>query len=330
MTSSYYNVVGRTGGAVDYKLALDEEVEKDPIVSSIIPETISECSLVAEGKGTNHCMSKGTLQRIGKELNIKGDVITNAKKKLGCDSEKCILHKLEDELGDKVVKRELLENYKIKGPTDTKLLNNINIDTILKQWMLSNKEFFAYNFNMIDYAKHRIENGEVLDEPDTLATINFKDLYEKGYRCAACVINTDKSDGNGKHWMALFADTRTKPWTIEFFNSSGNLPAIEWVNWQVKTKSQMESIQGAATPTIIKVCDIRHQKSKSECGLYALFYIYSRLNKISYKYFKENPVPDQIMFEFRQHLFNDGSNVLSGNKFNFEEYQKKVAIKWES
>jgi catalase len=134
--------------------------------------------------------------------------------------------------------------------------------------------------------------------------------------------------------MVLFADVRETRYTVEFFNSSGNSPDAEWVNWMVKTKAGIENlIEKGVLPKkdveILKVSNIRHQKSKSECGLYALFYIWMRLNGVPPEYFATTPVPDQHMFEFRQHLFNDRKRQPSIKKFHWETYRGQVNIKWE-
>ena len=60
-----------------------------------------------------------------------------------------------------------------------------------------------------------------------------------------------------------------------------------------------------------------------------MFYTWARLNGIPANYFLENVVPDQMMFEFRHHLFNNDS-VTPGEKFDFAQFAKKVRVKWDS
>jgi len=78
---------------------------------------------------------------------------------------------------------------------------------------------------------------------------------------------------------------------------------------------------------IIRTTKVKHQKSKSECGVYSLFYVWARLNGVPPEKFTANIVPDELMFEFRQHIFAGSS--MQGGKFDWDEYQKKVNIKWE-
>ena len=49
--------------------------------------------------------------------------------------------------------------------------------------------------------------------------------------------------------------------------------------------------------------DMDHQESRTECGLYALFYIRRRLEGTPLSFFEERPVPDEAMTAFRQHVF---------------------------
>lgn len=317
-----------------------ERAHSNSIISSLMPETTSECAVYLGREPGEPCSSAETIAAVGSSLGISGatpaEVIDAAKAKLSCDTEKCVVTKLGAHLGEQRVRGELMNNFKIRGPIDNQLLSNVNIDSILQQWTNGFADFYAYNFNMLNYASHSFRDGQVLHRPDTLATVKFADLYPK-YKCAACVINSDKYQGPGKHWMALFADARGKDrWTIEFFNSSGNNPAPEWINWMQKTKLAMEAViegantvagQGAAPPRveIIRAVTRRMQKSKSECGVYSLFYIWSRLNGVPPEYFATNSIPDSIMFEFRHHLF--ASPV--GKTFDWEEYQKRVKLSWE-
>jgi hypothetical protein len=261
----------------------------------------------------------------------------SAKSALNCDSERCVLRELTDVIGAEKVRYEILVNLKVTGPTNAKLLTDINIDQTLQQWAIKYTDFYPYNFNMRNYASYSYRDNEVIDGPDTLATILFQTLYDgthngTKYKCAGCVINSDIYQGPGKHWMAIFADARTVPWTIEFFNSSGNSPAPEWVSWMEKTKISMELAwekceKSAPKIETKKVTSIRHQQSRSECGMYSLFYIWARVNNIPADYFNITPIPDQLMFEFRQHLFNDPTRKTM-KSFDWVKYKNTATIKW--
>ncbi len=306
---------------------------------NLLPESISECALYLNKPDGEVCMSDTATNAIGSVLSIKGDkreVVDEAKRQLRCETERCVLEKLSPQLGYENARREILVNLKVSGPTDNTLLSNINIDSTLQQWQIKFSDFYPYSFNMLNYASYSYVKGRVVNQPDTLATVRFDHLYTgvangKKHRCAGCVINTDTYQGAGKHWMALFADARGKSqWTVEFFNSSGGAPSPEWVNWMEKTRVVMEGIVGSGNIKVksMRASSLHHQRSRSECGLYSLFYIWARLNGVPVEYFATNRISDQLMFEFRQHLFND-PNRKALKKFVWSEYKQTTKIEWE-
>ncbi len=325
------------------------------IFREAVGDVVTECSLAARGEG-NTCAPTQVISIALKSVKAKD--LSEAKKKTGCDNEKCVIASVAKmAAGENVIEisKSLSTDYKISGPTTDKLLSNTNIDNILAQWSRAIPGFFAYNFNMIDYAKYSWRNSSVSNSPDTLATINLQDiictdcnpaqlsqgvvspgvpLTNPKYNTAGCVINSDSYQNSGKHWMALFVDTRGTNWSVEFFNSSGNSPAPEWVNWLSKSRSQLESLaesrQIPAKVTIGLAVGLRQQNSKSECGVYSLFYIWARLAGIPYETFKKVRIPDKYMFEFRQHLYTGEIAVDDSGKFNWAEYQQRVPISWEA
>jgi hypothetical protein len=282
---------------------------------------ISECSLISGKDSTTgeSCISETAVAKIASSVGTETDVVKIVEK-LGCQNnpageQACVLER-QKVLSEGEKQNELRRNFKIAGPTNVDLLNNINIDDTLKQWQLKFSKFHPYNFNMADYEEHN----------DSLATVDVAQLYKSGINTAACVINSDKYSGKGKHWMALFLDMRTTPCTAEFFNSSGNPPISSWVRWMDKCRVSLEGIGLQCEK--IKVSDKVHQYSQTECGVYSLLYIWARLHGVKYSYFSQNRVPDQIMFEFRQHLFWDDSAPHLA-KWDYAAFKARVAIKWE-
>lgn len=325
---------GSDGGGSDGGVAPPPR-SKDKIVGGLIPERISECAIWVHGAAANPatpCMRESTLKEIAAKLGADAEknVLSAVMARTGCATERCVAERAAATIP--AAKEDLRDRYKVRGSTGNALLSNTQIDAVMRQFGKKFPDFFPYNFNMRDYASNSFRDGTVHNTPDSLATVRWTDLYtgalfgRKFTRCG-CVINSDVYEGPGKHWMALYADAGTN--TVEFFNSSGNAPAPEWINWLVKTRMQMEELSGKKA-TIVRVTAIRHQRSKSECGVYSLFYIWARLNGVPAEYFTSRPVPDQFMFEFRQHIFNDpDSGNTSGSKFSWSEFAGRVKIKWE-
>ena len=301
------------------------------VAPGTIPKKVTECSLINENGGV--CTSGGILNKIKNTLSINKnnpeEVVEEAKKKTECDSERCVLKNkaVLQTLGSHVVNDELSKNFKLPGPVGIELLTNHNIDKTLRQWQAKFPKFYAYNFNMRDFKR----------EGDTLATVDvYRDIYNKGYETFACVINSDRYSGQGIHWMALFGDFRNKSqFTVEFFNSSGQSPVREFAEWLMDTKDRMEDIirdENLADTTIkvVNACSVKQQSSRTECGPYSLYYIWSRLNNVSYEFFLQNRIEDQSMFEFRQHLFHSSNAEFKpGEEFDFSKFEEKFSPKWE-
>lgn len=198
--------------------------------------------------------------------------------------------------------------FKPSGPANnTDLLDNHNIDTVLNQWSRISLEkespfgkmkFKNLGFHMIDFQLY-----------DTvMASFKISDLLnENRFNCFGVVMNTDISSGRGKHWFCIFGDlthagTSEDPFTIEYFNSSGNPPMMEITVWfaklimdlKQKTCKIAESVN-AAYRTL--------QYSKTECGMFSLMYIKSRLLGHPPKWYAERDANDKDMIELRARIF---------------------------
>jgi hypothetical protein len=242
------------------------------------------------------------------------------------------------------IPRELALRYKAAGPRDEPAwLNDRNIDETLLRWARVFRDFYPCPFAMMDFDKTR-EPFAALSIPALLtgagagASVLSADNGAMRPNAAGrsaprpagpvttfgCVVNTDESGGTGKHWVAVFVDCRAAvgdlaaPWTVEYFNSVGRPPPRPMVAWMERTRAQLvdhraraarlpASARGAAEIVqTLAVTDIDHQESRSECGLYAMYYIRRRLEGTPPAFFSRQRVPDEAMVQFRKHVFRAG------------------------
>lgn len=300
-----------------------DERYKDEVSISLVPEVVSECSLVARKGRTGSCLSDDAIKflssRSGIKINVPDDV-KELRRRYGVKKDKDLLVHLPQEMSKK---EEIF--FKIDGPSGVSLLSNDDIDTIMKQWTMAFPRFYAYNFNMLDYDKYSFRNGRVVKGPDTLLSVDPEELFKK-YDSCGCIINSDVYHGAGKHWMALYADTKNK--TVEFFNSSGRSPVPEWTSWLERARRGMAASRGFRYEDIKVLTGHRVQQySMTECGVYSLFYIWARLNGTPQEYFENNPIHDELMFEFRAHLYN---GYLDNKVWNFDQFKKGTNVRWDS
>jgi hypothetical protein len=333
-------------------------IPRDHVIGKLLPKKVCSCSLGRAANGTT-CLRANITQDLAEQMGMPRDApVEKLLEQTGCTGDKCLLKAAQSKgvISDVDADIEAEIAFKKTGPVDITLFNDIIIDQQLFAWMYQFEDFYAYNFNMLDWRKHSMRNGRVRNSPDTLATISWADLYHgkitqpigmannpasnkiltikasHGIRRGGCIINSDVYAGSGKHWMALFVDasdiSETPTWTIEFFNSAAIKPESEWLDWMIKTKNELLQCNPRAIIKHVYVCKIWHQHSRTECGPYSMFYIWARLNHTPADYFIHNVVPDQFMFEFRQHLFAKPDDDVK--PFDFEKFSRDVKIKWDT
>jgi hypothetical protein len=270
-----------------------------------IEEVITECSY----KEDDVCLSDKLISKIDEyivEVQNESDPrkkIEVSKKVIGCGDQACIIDHMHKKklINDHEYKGEMM-NIKPSGPAVTKdWLNDLNIKEVLHRYNQKFRKrkgtsFYYFPYQMIDFMEFNT----------SFARADWPQLMEY-YNTFGVVINTDrwKTKGAGIHWFCLFIDARKKPLiTVEYFNSSGNRPLIEIVNWYHNVfETSIESAKQGLTSQFIRAVDHEIQKDKHSCGVYCLFYIYYRLLGVSVEEFKSLTNTDAKMNEFRKFLF---------------------------
>jgi hypothetical protein len=212
-------------------------------------------------------------------------------------------------IGSKEAKKIVEDLFKPKGPAlSPDLLNNYDIDKTMHQWAttgtIKNKKFHALPYQMIDFAEQKTE----LDSLDIVSLIN------QNYDSFGVVLNTDVSSGRGKHWFCMYAElknqqtkkskgTKEDPIILEFFNSSGNPPREEISIWMEKTKADLFVNDKLYVEFEYPVMGKQIQKSDTECGMWALIYIWSRLMDKSSKFLLEQKTTDKEVIDARKNFF---------------------------
>jgi hypothetical protein len=288
----------------------------DSSLLTLAVNIVSECALDIPG---NVCSTDATVDDMKaflKDRNVdqsklatKEQTVDVMKKETKCTTERCILEDQNfKDVGDNTERSKSMDNLKPKGPSHTTaLLNNKNIDEVLRKLTHVHSGFYHMNFQMIDFAgikngsDWKIEKNTVIS-PTELGSIDIvDDIINKGFKTFGVVMNTDKRTGGGIHWFALFCDFRYTPYTVEYFNSSGNKPVEQIQDWMAKTESRINT-HGKCTPVILS--GVVHQTaSETECGPYSLYYIWNRLNGKPASNFQQHPIPDAKMIQFRKMLF---------------------------
>jgi hypothetical protein len=265
-----------------------------------------------KNKDSKTCMSEATLQKLQAQehnLNLNGKTLAKIIEEKGktLDELGLLLDKRTIEiLGDKVILNELLHNFKPVGPTDYSLFNNFHEDSAIRQLAKYDEEFIGLDVNLMDFQDY---GGSLIKLQPVPEGIRFGN---KIGRMFGCVMNTLEHKGDLTkvgHWVALFGNFCSKKLnTIEYFNSSGRHAPKQLFAWMEQFAAKCQEVRGI--PCIaVNVSNIQHQKSDTECGAYALYYITARLLGITYKKFRESPISDERVNKFRANMFNDQKAV---------------------
>ncbi len=228
-------------------------------------------------------------------------------KKTRCEGKQClnIILKETGKKNEEEVVNIYAPNYKKpKGPAkSTKLINNFNIEDILKDFSLAslnkntkftNGPFYNVRFEMSDFLKSYSSD---------LRDLDFKKLYDMGFRTFGCILNTDTWSGPGKHWVCIFGTINSATnIKVEYFNSSGRTvekyPSL--LEWKDLKKKQGYNI---SINNVIPSSGI--QRSDTECGVWCLFYIKCRLEGKPEDYFIKEGITDEDITKGRKYLFTE-------------------------
>lgn len=283
-------------------------------------ECINEDSEVCASNDIQNILVYFVNKKTNESENSPLKALEKAEELLDCDGESCVITHPEFKkyaskhgIREKDIQKELHLRYKTYGPRNsTELLNNYNIDDTLRIWARKHINFFPCPFAMMDFDTNgdlfgKIKFDKMLDGyMSAYLGPSIGDVKRK-FNCMGCVVNTDVSTGPGIHWVAVFVDCRSYPWTIEYFNSVGRPPPKVMVNWMEKNRAHLINYLRHQNIDIevktISVTNVDHQDSQTECGLYSLFYIRKRLEGANYTYFMGKQIPDELMIEFRKRIF---------------------------
>lgn len=231
---------------------------------------------------------------------------SNINNKVRCEGKEC-LKVLKEKTGlkeEKEIVKYLAPDYlKPYGPSKTReLLSNFNIEDVLKDFSVAsakkntqftNGPFYHVSFEMCDFMKSNFSE---------LRDLDFDKLSKLGFKTFGCVLNTDKWSGRGKHWVCIFGKINGKKIRVEYFNSSGrkvtNMKGLlEWC--------RKKNEEGYDLKIKNVVPEDGLQKNNTECGVWCLCYIKSRLENYPDDFFIKDKIRDKDIIEARAYLFND-------------------------
>lgn len=271
-------------------------------------ENSTKCAFTNREDG--HCLCHHTLQKLAKSVlpNVDLDIDDNQllkalKSATHTKTEEDVLQSslVKKKIGSKKAEDLYKAHFKQSAPLDNSWLSNSHTDGILKQLMLEfpKKKFFAMPFQMIDFNEHNMHGKK----DENLGTIDLVEKIKQGYLTFGVIINTDPHNRGGSHWFALYFELKNNEFSLEYYNSAGQNPAPSIQEFLERTASDIKT--RLHLPVRIVIHRVRHQQDSYNCGLFALYYIISRLSGVSPAWFQKNSISTEKMNNFRKYLFTD-------------------------
>jgi hypothetical protein len=180
----------------------------------------------------------------------------------------------------------------------TEWLSSIDIENVEKEYMKLFKKYKFLGCIPIDFDL-KSKTGKCL--VNFLCSLKIKDLISQGFYQYGIVFNTDKHDGPGQHWFALYCDIRPELeyGRVTYFDSYASKPESEIKVLMSRWKTEIDSLNLFKKPMELSRNTTKHQFKDSECGMYSLYFHHCCLLEIP----MDERIPDDVMNKFRQLLF---------------------------
>lgn len=208
-------------------------------------------------------------------------------------------------------KRKLQESFRpLKPPQwyDNNLtwLNTYDILFVMKQYEKLYKDFkffgvFPINFEERDGYDNCI--GEFM------CTFHLNDLLKQRKKRFAMVLNHDRHDEDGSHWVAVYCDLdfKRKNFGIYYYDSVANPPPPEADNFMKKIQSQLAEtkIPKKYHETFeVKVNKIQKQFKDYDCGMFSIISLTQLLKDVPFDYVCEHMKTDDEINQLRNIIYH--------------------------
>lgn len=219
-----------------------------------------------------------------------------------CDKESCWLR--QKFIANNLDKELKTYTFAPKSPNTWKKninewLSSVDIENVMKQYENNYKNFSFIGPSPIDFDYHKLYGDCVWEE---LCKFNLQDYIVRNKNKIGIIFNTDPHYKQGSHWISLFINLKEK--YIFYFDSNGDKAPKEIYNLCEKIQKQAKKLN--IDLEFIENYPIEHQKTSSECGMYALYFVITLLtNKENYKYFLKKRIEDSKVERFRKIYFNE-------------------------
>ena len=231
-----------------------------------------------------------------KTYNLMAKIIKDEYK---CNTEICWvkIKKLFDGLS-KRDKKIFRKQFKPKLPKEVQedykaWLSNFDIDEVMEGLKLENKDFYYYSATPIDFHKCSVSD---------LCSIDIRKHHKNNKKKIGIVFNTDKSNGPGQHWIAMYIDMlgiNLDNEGIYYFDSYSSTVPQQIKDLIEKLKTQGKDIN---LDFIVTNNNRSVQKNNYACGYYCMHFIENMLNGANFQEYSKR-ISDTLMGNYRGKCF---------------------------
>jgi hypothetical protein len=195
-------------------------------------------------------------------------------------------------------------------------LNTYDILNAMKPYERKYKDFMFMGAFPSDFSKtyktkgSRESQGSCIIQ--NMCHFDIGKFIASGKKRFGIVINLDKHNQPGSHWVACSCslDAASPQYGIGYFDSGGNKPPRDVMDFIKEVKSQIEKGDTNTKAPLFKFNHIRKQFKNTECGVFAMLFIKMCLQypEKTYKEVKSmitSDKQDNQIHKFRSKFFRD-------------------------
>jgi hypothetical protein len=162
-------------------------------------------------------------------------------------------------------------------------LNTFDILKVMKQYETRYKDFFFLGVFPLDF-KEKDADGYCV--APTMCEFSLRKMLDKGKRRFAMVINMDKHDASGSHWVGLYCNlhSRRKNFGVYYYDSVAYGPPKEVAQFMKEIEKQVQSIFGKrlAARFAMRYNQTQKQFKDSDCGVFSEVFITQILKDVPF------------------------------------------------
>ena len=162
-------------------------------------------------------------------------------------------------------------------------LNTFDIQKVMQQYEDKHRDFFFLGVFPIDF-KEKDEYGYCV--APGMCEFDLKKVIEKGKKRFAMVLNLDKHNESGSHWVAMYCNLnpRRKNFGVFYYDSVAYPPPREAASFMKEVERQAGIIfsKKVADRFVMRYNRVQKQYEDTECGVYSEVFLTQMLKDIGF------------------------------------------------